>query len=127
MAGARVGKADWAIEIACGVDLDDPETGVLRVSGADAAVVRATICDLGLALTRILAGLVETLDLGIANSVAIDHCLEGAVLGTRAREHDTSIALTKLSFQHPLTARADRLGRSQSAHSGRSAATTSDG
>ena len=41
--GSRVGKADRAVEVAGGVDLDDPQTGVLGVLGADPAVVRAAV------------------------------------------------------------------------------------
>ena len=41
VAGARLGEADRAVEVAAGVDLDDPEAGVLGVLGADAAVARA--------------------------------------------------------------------------------------
>ena len=52
MPGARLGEADRAVEVAAGVDLDDPEARVLGVLGADAAVARAALAGRGLAQQR---------------------------------------------------------------------------
>jgi hypothetical protein len=41
MSGARLGEAHRAVEVAAGVDLDDPQARVLGVLGADAAIARA--------------------------------------------------------------------------------------
>nr|WP_233163229.1 hypothetical protein [Glycomyces salinus] len=56
---AGVGEADRAVEVAPGVDLDDAQACVLLVLGAQPAVRRAAVFDLGLELERDGAGLVE--------------------------------------------------------------------
>src|SRR5215203_230385 len=69
--GAGVGEADRAVEVAGGVDLDDPEAGVLGVLGADPAVARAAQLDRGLAQQRRGPGPVEALHRAPALRVAI--------------------------------------------------------
>jgi hypothetical protein len=57
---------------------------MLGVLGADPAVVGAAAVALGLALERLLPGLVEALNLQVELCVAIDDRCEGAVVGARA-------------------------------------------
>ena len=65
---------------------------VLGVLGADPAVVRAALGDLGLALERLGAGLAETLDVEIALGIAVDDGLEPAVVWARpAEDHATAL------------------------------------
>src|SRR5262249_32605591 len=113
--GARTGvsEADRAVQIAAGVHLDDAQAGVLGVLGADAAVVGTAARDLGLALKRLLARLIEALEVQVALGVPVNDGLEWSVVGTDARQHDLAAALEQLGVQQALAARADRGGRAE--------------
>src|SRR5215831_4322716 len=87
-----VGEADGAVEVAGGVDLDDPQTRVLCVLGADPAVVRTALRDLGLSRERAPAGLVESLDLQVALGVPIHDRLDPSVYGALTAQDDPALA-----------------------------------
>jgi hypothetical protein len=113
-AGARVGEADRAVEVARRVDLDDPEAGVLRVLGADPAVVRASARGRRLALERLVAGPLEALDLDVALCVPVHDGLERAVVGAAPAQDHLAFADDQLRGKHPSAARADGLGGGES-------------
>jgi hypothetical protein len=108
---AGLGEADRAVKIAGGVDLDDPETAVLLVLGADAAVPRTAVDDLGLQPQRAVARLVVALDLDVALRVAVHERLERAVVGAALAEVDPAIAGHYLRLDVPAADRADRAGQ----------------
>src|SRR5215207_9077568 len=110
---AGVGEADRAVEVAGGVDLDDPQAGVLGVLGADATVTRAAVKGLRLTLAGVFAGLVEALDLQIALGVAVDDRLEFSVVGAPTAEDHAGVANEELGIEHGAAARTDRLGVAQ--------------
>jgi len=105
----RVGKAHRAIEVAAGVDLDDPEAGVLLVVGAQAAVERAAVTDLGLGLERDRARLVEALRRHVHLGVAVQQRLEGSVVPTPLAQEHLVVAGVDLGVDHRLAHGADAL------------------
>jgi hypothetical protein len=109
--GSRVGEADRTVQIAGGIHLDDPEAGVLRVFGTDAAVMRTAGVSRGLPLQRLRARLIEPLNLpvAVAGCVAIDHRREAAVVRARALQENPPVPIDKISVEQPLAPRADRL------------------
>ena len=106
---ARVGEADRAVQVAAGVDLDDPEAGVLLVLGAEPAVERAALGHLGLELERQRAGLVVALLRHVELGVRVDERLELAVVGAALAQHDPVVADQHLGVHHDLAQGADRL------------------
>jgi hypothetical protein len=108
---AGVGEADGAVEVAARVDLDDPETGVLLVLGAEAAVERAAVLHLGLELEGQRPGLVEAKLGRVQLGVRVDERLERPVLGAALAHDYAVVADVHLSVDHPLAERADRLGQ----------------
>src|SRR5918999_728952 len=110
MAAARVGEADRAVEVAAGVDLDDPQARVLLVLGTDATVARTALHGLSLQPQRQLTGLVVALDLDVALGVAVHDGLEPAMLGTALAEEDLSGAADHLSLEYLPADGTDRPG-----------------
>lgn len=80
-----VGEAHRAVEVAGGVDLDDPQAGVLLVVRAQPAVQRAAVAHLGLGLQRQGARLVEPLHVDVHLGVAVEQRFEGAVVPAALR------------------------------------------
>ena len=107
---AGVGEADRAVQVAVGVDLDDPEAGVLLVLRAQPAVRRAAVLDLGLEGQRDRAGLVEPRRGQVRLRVAVDQRLELAVLPAALAQVDLVLADVDLGVDHHLAHRADALG-----------------
>src|SRR5215207_3292946 len=99
MAAARLGEADGAVEVAAGVDLDDPEARVLRVLGTDAAVARAAPVGRGLAQQRRRSGPVIALHVAPARGVAVGKRLDRAVLGTLAAQDHPPAAVDQLRVE----------------------------
>src|SRR5262249_34127510 len=69
---AGVGEAERAIHVAGAVDLDDADTGVLLVFGAEAAVVGAAVLDRRRELERDRPGLVVFGGAGVSAGVTVD-------------------------------------------------------
>lgn len=111
MPGAGLGEADRAVEVAAGVDLDDPEAGVLGVLGADAAVARTALVGRGLAQQRRRAGPVVALRVAPAVAVAVGERLDRAVLGALAPEDHAPVAVDQLRVEASAAVRADRASR----------------
>src|SRR5713226_3883744 len=87
---AGVGEAERAVEIASGIDLDQSQACVLPVLGAESAVVRAALANLGRECDGQGARLVVAGDLRVQLRVPKDEGLEPAVLGTAfAHDHPT--------------------------------------
>ena len=107
---AGVGEADRAVEVAVGVDLDDPEAGVLLVLRAEAAVERAAVDDLGLELERDGARPVEAHRVEVHPGVAVDERLELAVLAAALAQVHPVVADVHLRVDHRLAHRADAPG-----------------
>jgi hypothetical protein len=91
-ARAGLGEAERTRHVAGAVDLNDAETGVLLVIGAQAAIVRAAVFDLSGKLQRYCAGLVELRGVGVLLGVAIDQCFEGSVIGAPLAHEDFVVA-----------------------------------
>ena len=111
MPGARLGEADRAVEVAAGVDLDDPEAGVLGVLGADAAVARAAPLGHGLAQQRSRARPVVALRFAPAIAVAVRERLDQAVLGAFTTQDHPPVSLDQLRVEADAAMRADRPSR----------------
>ena len=108
---AGLGEADRTVQVAGGVDLDDPETGVLLVLGTDAAIPRTAVDDLGLQPQRTVARLVVALDLDVALRVAVHERLERAVLRAALAQEDPALAGHHLRLHVPAADRANRAGQ----------------
>ena len=107
-AGAGVGEADRAIEVARAVDLDQGEAGVLAMLGADPAVERAALEDLGRDAGRRLAGLVEPGLLHVRLGVGVDQALEPAVVVAALAHVDLVVAEQDLRVDDRAALGADR-------------------
>src|SRR5690349_20749917 len=109
--GARTGEAERAIQVTGLVHLDDPQAGVMLVLGAQAAVVRAAILELGGKLKRQRARLIVARDLGVQLRVAEYQRLEPAVLGAALAHEHLAVAQANLRVDHALALRADAAGQ----------------
>ena len=105
-----VGEADRAVQVAAGVDLDDPQAGVLLVLRAQAAVRRAAVADLGLEGQRDCPGLVEPGRAQVRLRVAVDQRLERPVLPAALTQVYPVLADVDLRVEDYLAHRADALG-----------------
>src|SRR5439155_12201042 len=76
---AGIGEAEGAVEVAGRVDLDQSETGVLLVLGAEATVMGTSVLDLGLELQWQGSRLVVRRDVRVKLGVAEHQRLEPAV------------------------------------------------
>jgi hypothetical protein len=121
MPGARLGEADGAVEVAAGVDLDDPEARVLGVLGADAAVARAALVGRGLAQQRSRARPVIALRFAPAIAVAVRKRFDQAMLGAFTTEDHPPVSLDQLRFEADAAMRADRPSRRRQAEGRRHA------
>src|SRR5215211_4891927 len=111
--GAGVGEADRAVEVARGVDLDDPQAGVLGMLRADTTIVWAAIGHLRLSPSWALPRLVEALDLHVALRVPVDDGFEEAVVRTLTTQDHPTAPYQQLRIENELAARAYRLGAGQ--------------
>jgi hypothetical protein len=82
---------------------------VLLVLGADAAVERAVLLDLGLELERQRAGLVEAQLTHVQLGIGVDKRLEAAVLRAALAQQHAVVADVDLGVDDLLAHRADRL------------------
>jgi hypothetical protein len=104
----RIGEADWAVEVAGGVDLDQCQAGVLLVLRAEAAVKRAPVSRLGLEFERERPRLVEAQLRHVELGVGVDKRLERSVLGAALAQHELVLPDVDLDVDDPLAERADR-------------------
>ncbi|HEY3051408.1 MAG TPA: hypothetical protein VGJ40_06740 [Gaiellaceae bacterium] len=104
-----VGEADRTIEVAVRVHLDQAQAGVLLVLGAEAAVERAAVLDLGLELERQRPRLVEAQLTHVQLGVRVDERLEAAVLRAALAQQHAIVADVELGVDDHLAHRADRL------------------
>ncbi len=105
---AGVSEADRAVQVAVGVDLDDPQARVLLVLGAQPAVRRAAVLDLGLELQRDRARLVEPRRIDIHLRVAVDERLELAMFSAAFPQEYLVVVDVDLGVDDDLADRADR-------------------
>ena len=108
MSGSRLGEADRAVEIAVGVYLYYPETGMLLMLGTRAAIVRATLGGLGVRNTRFLARPAEPLNIQISLRVTVYKRLKLAVLVTGLSQENLVIPCDDDGVELTLALRADR-------------------
>jgi hypothetical protein len=107
---AGVDEADRAVQVAVGVDLDDPQAGVLLVLRAQPAVRRAAVADLGLEGQRDRAGLVEARRVQVRLRVAVYQRLELPVVAAPLAQEHLLVADVHLGVDGDLAHRADALG-----------------
>src|SRR5205823_12951627 len=96
------------VEIAGRVHLDEREAGVLLVLGAETAIERTTLFDLGLESKRQRSRLVMTEDARVEIGVSEHDRLERAVVGATLPHHHLAVAKMDLSVDHPATDRTER-------------------
>src|SRR5262249_31339266 len=108
---ARAGEAQRAIQVTGRIDLDDPETRVLLMLGAQPTVVRAAVLDGSGELQRDRAGLVVAGDLGVQGGVAKYERLEPAVVGAALAHEHLAVAQQDLRVDHGFTHRTDTAGQ----------------
>ena len=104
----RVREAQRTVEIAGRVHLDEREAGVLLVLGAETAIERTTLFDLGLESKRQRSRLVMTEDARVEIGVSEHDRLERAVVGATFPHHHLAVAKMDLRVDHPATDRTER-------------------
>ena len=105
-----VSEADRAVEVAGGVDLDEGEADVLLVFGAEAAIERAAVVDLGAEVEGYSAGLVETDAADVHLGVGADDALKPTVFGASLAHVDLVVADDYLGVYDRLAFRANGAG-----------------
>src|SRR5205823_10834354 len=103
------------VEIAGRVHLDEREAGVLLVLGAETAIERTTLFDLGLESKRQRSRLVVTEDARVEIGVSEHDRLERAVVGATLPHHHLAVAKMDLRVDHPATDRTERPRKLQEA------------
>ena len=108
---SRVGEADGTVQVAGRVDLDQGQADVLLVLGAQAAVQRAAVLDLGAEFQWDGARLVELDRVHVHLGVGTDDALEPAVVRAPFPHVDLVVADDDLGVDHRFALGADAAGQ----------------
>ena len=102
-----IGKTQRAVQVACGVDLDQRQAGVLTVLGAQPAVMWTALPHLGCELQRDRPRLVEACDLRVEVCVAEDQGFKPAMIRAPLAHDHAPITKQDLSVDHTPAFRAE--------------------
>src|SRR5205085_9786487 len=109
-AGAGLGEAQRALQVAARRDLNERDAGVLLVFGTEAAVVRAAAVGGDAVAARLAGGLVELVPL-VVGDIRADEVLDQPMLGAALAEVDAAVADDDLGVHEPPAVRAEALGQ----------------